>query len=105
MTALLENLIIYPDNMLDNINKTNGLIFSQEVLLALIKKGITREDAYQMVQKNAMKVWEEKVDFKSLLFNDIAVSKVLSKNEIEELFNLNKILKNIKKVFKRLEIE
>ena len=105
MTALLENLIVYPDNMLDNINKTNGLIFSQEVLLALIKKGITREDAYQMVQKNAMKVWEEKVDFKSLLFNDIAVSKVLSKNEIEELFNLNKILKNIKKVFKRLEIE
>ena len=105
MTVLFENLIIYPNNMMDNINRTNGLIFSQEVLLALIKKGVTRENAYQMVQKNAMKVWEEKIDFKSLLFSDENISKMLSKDEIEELFDLNKILKNIKKVFKRLEIK
>ena len=87
-----------------NLNQTGGLIFSQEVLLALIKKGITREDAYQMVQKNAMKVWERKVDFKTLLFKDEDISKILSTDEIDKLFNLNKILKNIKKVFKRLEI-
>ena len=105
MTALFENLLVYPDNMMDNINKTNGLIFSQEVLLALIKKGITREDAYKMVQKNAMKVWEEKIDFKTLLFEDSSIKQILSKEEIDELFNLNKVLKNIKKVFNRLEIK
>ena len=105
MTALFENLLVYPDNMMDNINKTNGLIFSQEVLLALIKKGITREDAYRMVQKNAMKVWEEKIDFKTLLFEDSSIKQILSKEEIDELFNLNKVLKNIKKVFNRLEIK
>ena len=105
MTSLFDHLIVYPDNMMDNINKTNGLIFSQEVLLALIKKDITREDAYRMVQKNAMKVWEQKVDFKTLLFEDENISNILSKDEIEKLFDLNKILKNIKKVFKRLEIE
>ena len=102
---LFEHLIVYPDSMMDNINKTNGLIFSQEVLLALIKKGVTREDAYEMVQKNAMKVWEEKIDFKLLLFDDASILKILSKDEIEELFNLNKILKNIKKVFERLGIK
>ena len=105
MTALFENLLVYPDNMMDNINKTNGLIFSQEVLLALINKGVTREDAYQMVQRNAMKVWKEKIDFKSLLFRDEDVSKLLSENEINDLFNLDKVLKNIKKIFKRLEIK
>ena len=105
MTALFENLLVYPDNMMENINKTNGLIFSQEVLLALIKKGATREDAYKMVQKNAMKVWEEKVDFKTLLFGDSSINKILSKEEIDELFNLDKVLKNIKKVFNRLEIK
>ena len=105
MTALFENLLVYPDNMMDNINRTNGLIFSQEVLLALIKKGITRENAYQMVQKNAMKVWEQKIDFKTLLFSDDDITKTLSKDEINELFDLNKVLKNIKKVFNRLEIK
>ena len=105
MTTLFENLLVYPDNMMDNINKTNGLIFSQEVLLALIKKGVTREDAYKMVQKNAMKVWEEKIDFKSLLFNDDSINEILSIEEIDELFDLNKVLKNIKKVFNRLEIK
>ena len=105
MTTLFENLLVYPDNMMDNINKTNGLIFSQEVLLALIKKGVTREDAYKMVQKNAMKVWEEKIDFKNLLFNDDSINEILSREEIDELFDLNKVLKNIKKVFNRLEIK
>ena len=105
MTILFENLLVYPDNMMKNINNTNGLIFSQEVLLALINKGVTREDAYQMVQRNAMKVWKEKLDFKSLLFKDKEISDLLSECEIEELFNLNKVLKNIKKVFNRLEIK
>ena len=75
------------------------------MLLALIKKGVTREDAYKMVQKNAMKVWEEKIDFKDLLFNDDSINEILSREEIDELFDLNKVLRNIKKVFNRLEIK
>ena len=58
MSFLMENLYVYPENMMKNINLTKGLIFSQEVLLALVKSGITREDAYEIVQKSAMKVWK-----------------------------------------------
>ena len=83
---------------------TNGLIFSQEVLLALIKKGLKREDAYKVVQKNAMKVWEENCDSKNELYNDDEVTKHLSKKEIDELFDLNKILINIKKIYKRIDL-
>lgn len=99
---LFENLIIYPDNMMKNLNLTNGLIFSQEVLLQLIQKGASREDAYKLVQKNAMQVWEHKVDFKKLLKEDPDISKLLSNSEIESLFDLNKILININKIFERL---
>ena len=99
---LFENLIIYPDNMMKNLNLTNGLIFSQEVLLKLIQKGVSREDAYKLVQKNAMKVWEQKIDFKELLKNDTNISELLSVQEIDSLFDLNKILININKVFERL---
>ena len=104
MTLLMQKLNVYPDNMMKNINLTNGLIFSQEVLLALIKKGLKREDAYKVVQKNAMKVWEEKCDFKNELYNDDEVTKHLSKKEIDELFDLNKILINIKKIYKRIDL-
>ena len=104
MTHLMKNLNVYPDNMMKNINLTNGLIFSQEVLLALIKKGLKREDAYKIVQKNAMKVWEEKCDFKNELYNDKIVCKYLSQKEIDKLFNLEKILKNINKIYKRIKL-
>ncbi len=104
MTLLMQKLNVYPDNMMKNINLTNGLIFSQEVLLALIKKGLKREDAYKVVQKNAMKVWKENCDFKNELYNDDEVTKHLSKKEIDELFDLNKILINIKKIYKRIDL-
>ena len=99
---LFENLIVYPDNMMKNLNLTNGLIFSQEVLLKLIQKGTSREDAYQLVQKNAMQVWEQKIDFKQLLKKDEDISKLLTDAEIDSLFDLNKILVNINKIFERL---
>ena len=70
MTNLINNLLIYPENMKKNIDLTNGLIFSQEVLLLLIKKGLTREKAYEIVQHNAMKVWKEKINFNTLLKSD-----------------------------------
>ena len=102
INKLFKHLIVYPENMMRNLNLTNGLIFSQEVLLSLIQKGLTREDAYKLVQKNAMKVWEEKIDFKELIKNDTKISELLSNNEIDELFDLNKILININKIFERL---
>jgi adenylosuccinate lyase len=104
VNTLFEHLIIYPENMLKNLNLTNGLIFSQEVLLSLVQKGISREDAYQLVQKNAMQVWEQNKDFKTLLKSDKDILNLLSENEIESLFDLNKVLINIDKVFKRLEL-
>jgi adenylosuccinate lyase len=91
--------------MLKNLNKTGGLIFSQEVLLALIKKGATREDAYAMVQRNAMQVWEEQLDFKTLLKGDSEIMSLLDENEIDNLFDLNKVMININKIYKRLELE
>mgnify|MGYP001253427154 CR=1 FL=1 len=105
MIFLMENLYVYPENMMKNINHTNGLIFSQEVLLALIKKGVTREDAYQIVQKNAMKSWNEGLDFKNLLYGDVDVNKFLKNKEIDELFDLDKIMVNINKIYKRIGID
>jgi adenylosuccinate lyase len=105
MTYLMENLLIYPENMVENLNRTGGLIFSQEVLLALIKKGATREDAYAMVQRNAMQVWEDKLDFKTLLKGDSEIMGLLNENEINNLFDLNKVMTNINKIYKRLELE
>ena len=102
MIFLMENLNVYPDNMLKNINLTNGLVFSQEVLLALIKKGMTREKSYKIVQDNAMKVWERKVDFKDLLLNNEEIMSFLSTEEVESLFNLNKVMVNINKIYERL---
>jgi adenylosuccinate lyase len=105
MIALMENLLVYPENMLKNLNKTGGLIFSQEVLLALIKKGITREESYALVQQNAMQVWEEQKDFKTLLKADSEIMNLLSEDEIDDLFDLQKVMKNINKVFERLNIK
>ncbi len=104
MNDLIENLIVYPDRMLENINKTNGLIFSQEVLLAIIKKGVTREDAYQIVQKNAMKSWNEGSSFIDNLKNDSEVMERITSSELESLFDLDKILININKIFERLKL-
>ena len=98
----MENLLIYPENMMKNLNKTGGLIFSQEVLLALVKKGVTREDAYTMVQRNAMQVWEANKDFKALLKEDKEIMALLNVNDIDTLFELNKVMKNINKIYKRL---
>ena len=104
MTYLMENLLIYPEKMLKNLNITGGLIFSQEVLLALVKKGATRENAYTMVQRNAMQVWESNKDFKTLLKEDTAIMDLLNADDIDALFDLNKIMININKIYKRLGI-
>ena len=102
MIFLMENLNVYPDNMMKNINLTNGLIFSQEILLALVKSGMLREDAYKLVQKNAMQVWKEKKSFKRLLKEDKKIMNFLSEEKIDKLFDLDKILININKIYQRV---
>jgi adenylosuccinate lyase len=107
ITKLVDNLIIYPANMLKNLNLTRGLIFSQTVLLRLTEKGMTREDAYAFVQKSAMEVWANpNKNLKDELLNSKDVGKYLSENEIDELFNPDKLLKNLDYIFGRsVELE
>jgi len=100
---LIEGLLVYPENMKQTLNKTGGLIFSSRVLLALVDKGITREDAYKLVQKNAMATWRGEGDLKSLLKADEEVSKHLNDEELEEVFDTGYFLRNIGVIFERLE--
>ncbi len=102
MTSMMDRLIVYPENMMRNLEKTGGLIFSQSVLLALVRKGISREEAYKLVQKNAMQSWTEGKDFLALLKKDKDIRKLLSAGEIEQTFKLKTQFKNIDRIFKRV---
>ncbi len=101
LTGILRDLHVYPENMLNNLNKSYGLYNSQRVLLALTEKGLTREDAYQIVQRNAMRSWHEGHDFKGLLINDDEVLKYLTVSELDALFTLDPYLKHIDYIFNR----
>jgi adenylosuccinate lyase len=102
MIKLIKNLLIYPENMIKNLNLTRGLVYSQTILLKLVDKGLTREDAYQLVQSSAMDVWADtNKNLKDELFKSKDVLKYLTKNEIEEIFNTEKILKNVDYIFQR----
>jgi len=101
-TNMMDKLVIYPEKMIYNLNMTHGVIFSQMVLLALIEKGTTREDAYALVQKNAMKSWKEGLEFKNLLEKDSTVTKYLRKKELASIFNVNNFLKNLDFIFNRV---
>ena len=104
MIPLVDNLVLYPENMIKNLEKTNGLIYSQSVLLGLTKKGLTRDTAYKLVQRNAMKTWETKKNFKNFIINDDEITKYLSKDEINEIFSYEKFKKNIDFIFNRVGI-
>ena len=102
ITNLLDNLIIYPENMKRNLELTRGLVFSQTVLLELVSKGATREEAYKIAQTSAMKVWEDKSkNLKDELLASPEALEYLSKEEIEEIFDTKKMLKNIDYIFSR----
>jgi len=100
--GIIKNLVVYPERMAENLNKLKGLIFSQQILLALAEAGVTREDAYQMVQAHAMKVWDEKKDFKALITEDKKISNLLGKEKIEEIFDVTYHLKYISAIFDRV---
>ncbi len=99
--AIMDNLIVYPENMMKNLNKTLGLIFSQRVLLALVEKGLLRETAYAWVQRNTLRAWQEQQEFKSLLLQDEDITKHLTATEIEDLFDYSYHLKQEDTIFKR----
>jgi len=102
LTGVIEKLVVYPNNMLSNLNKFRGLIHSQRVLLALTQKGISREDAYNLVQRNAMKVWEDGKDFLTELKADADVKAALTDAEIEEKFDLGYHTKHVDTIFVRV---
>ncbi len=99
---VVEGMMVYPENMLQNLVKTNGLIFSQRTLLTLMNKGLPRIKAYDLVQRLAMLSWKEKLDFKKLLLEDDEASRYLSAAELEEIFSLDYYLRNVGKIFKKV---
>src|SRR5438128_2297288 len=98
-TSLLDSLVVYPENMLKNLNLTRGLVFSGQLLLALTQKGVSREDAYAWTQRNAMKVWDEGGNYLELINEDADISSKLSPEEIARVFDLKHYLRNVEKVF------
>ncbi len=102
LTQVIDKLVVYPENMMNNLNKFRGLVHSQRVLLALTQKGISREDAYRLVQRNAMKVWEEGKDFLEELKADPEVTAALGTAEIEEKFDLGYHTKHVDTIFRRV---
>jgi adenylosuccinate lyase len=102
LAGLVEKLLIYPANMQKNLDRLGGLVHSQRLLIALTQKGASREDAYKLVQRNAMPVWRGEGDFQSLLKKDADVRKYLTDAEIEEQFDLGYHLKHVDTIFKRV---
>jgi adenylosuccinate lyase len=99
---LINDLVVYPENMKKNLDRLKGLVFSQRVLLELIFRGVKREESYKIVQRAAMKVWKGKADFKTLLLRDKEVLEHLKPREVERCFDLKPYLKNVDYIFKRV---
>ncbi len=102
LTNVIDKLVVYPDNMKRNLERLGGLIHSQRVLLALTQKGASREEAYRLVQRNAMPVWRGEGDFLTLLANDTEVTRYLTKAELEACFDLGYHLKHVDTIFRRV---
>ena len=102
LTGVIEKLVVYPENMMKNLDRLGGLVHSQRVMLALTQKGVSREDAYRLVQRNAMPVWRGEGDFLTLLKADKDVTAAMTHAEIEEKFDLGYHLKHVDTIFKRV---
>ena len=102
LAGIVEKLVVYPNNMRKNLDQLGGLVHSQRVLIALTQKGVAREDAYRLVQRNAMKVWHGEGDFLALLKADKQVRKHLSNAEIETNFDLGYHFKHVDTIFQRV---
>ncbi|MBW1700516.1 MAG: adenylosuccinate lyase [Deltaproteobacteria bacterium] len=102
LTGIVSGLVVHPHKMAENLKKTKGLIFSQQFLMKLAEKGVERQKAYVMVQKNAMKVWESGQEFKVLIMEDQEIGKYLSKKEIEDVFDVDYHLQHVDDIFARV---
>ncbi len=101
-TNMMKNIVVYPEKMIANLNITKGVIFSQMVLLKLIEKGISREDAYASVQKNAMTSWEKGIEFKELILHDEGIMSYLKEEDVEGIFRNSNFLKHVDYIFERV---
>jgi adenylosuccinate lyase len=101
-TRIVSGMIVYPDRMLENLNRSRGVVFSGQVLLELARHGISREQAYEWVQRNAMRSFHEQKDFKALLLADAEITAILPAAEIEKAFDVQQQLRNVDAVFKRV---
>ena len=102
LTNVIKNIVVNKKNIKANLDKLNGLIYSQRILLMLTQKGVSREDSYDIVQKNASKSWNNQSDFKEIILSDKAIMKMLTKAEIDDLFSLDYHLKNVDYIFKNV---
>jgi adenylosuccinate lyase len=102
MKGILAGIQVYPDRMKENIGKSYGLFCSQRVLLKLTENGLSREDAYKVVQARAMESWKQKVPYKDLLKKDKIITKYLSAKEIDKLFDMKFYTKNVDFIYKRV---
>lgn len=103
--GIIEGLVVYEDNMNRNINKTLGLVFSQQLMLALVGKGMLREEAYKIVQQNAMQSWAEKLDFKKLVLQDKTIMDLMTAEEIDRMFDYGNYTANVDYIFQRCGLE
>jgi len=102
LTSVIRNMMVYPERMLANLRMSRGLIYSEAILLRLVDRGLTREEAYTLVQRNAMKAWEENKDFKTLLLEDRELMEHLSPEEIETAFDADHALRWVDAIFERV---
>jgi adenylosuccinate lyase len=98
---IVEKLLVYPDNMLSVLDKTKGMVFSEGILLKLVEKGLTREEAYRLVQRNAMKVWEDGADFRDALLSDPDIAAHITERELDGCFELDHHLRFVDEIFRR----
>jgi adenylosuccinate lyase len=103
--AVIDGMSVYPENMLANLVKTKGLIFSQRILLSLMEKGLSRSRAYELVQRNAMECWQGTRDFKTLLLADPGVRRYLNPHELDRVFDLDYYLRNTDRIFKKVGLK
>lgn len=102
LTNVIKNIVVNKKNIKTNLDKLNGLIYSQRILLMLTQKGVSREDSYDIVQKNASKSWDNQSDFKEIILSDKRIMEILTKEEVDDLFALDYHLKNVDYIFKNV---
>jgi adenylosuccinate lyase len=101
-TRIVRGMVVYPDRMKENLQRSRGVVFSGTVLLELARRGISREQAYEWVQRNAMRAFHDQRDFKTLLLEDVDLRKVLTPDEIEKAFDLDEHFRNVDAIFDRV---